>query len=341
MATVQVTKYRLNITPDRTLEAELKAVPLKLLKLDPRNIRFKHISKPLTDAEMEKIIWDESDTRDLYNEIKFSQGLSDPPIVDSDYFVREGNRRIACLRKLLEPVAKSKTAVLREKIDPVQCIVLPKETPESDIAIYLTRVHVSGKKEWRALNQAAHIYELYNTHRFSYDQIRESVSISKQTAINMEQAYKKTIEYHTKYPDDKEWLGRYSYFYELFKSKSLRQWAEKEGNVEQFMNWIAEGRIEKGEQVRTLPKIINDPEAYDAFVNKGSKGAIDILSEKDPTTDSMTYRRLQTALGTIQNFPRSELLNTVKNKSKLQLLEKLHTELGDLIKDIKSAAKGS
>lgn len=341
METVEVTKYRLNITPDRTVDAELKAVPLKLLKLDPRNIRFKHISQALTDADMEKIIWDEPDTRELYNEIKFSQGLSEAPIVDSDCFTREGNRRVVCLRKLLEPVAKGKTTVPREKIDPVQCIVLPKETPESDIAIYLTRVHVSGKKEWRALNQAAQVYELYNTHRFSYEQIRESVSISKQTAINMEQAYKKTLEYHTKYPDDKEWLGRYSYFYELFKPKSLREWAEKEGNVEQFGKWIAEGKIAKGEEVRTLPKIINDPEAYEALVSKGNKGAIDILSEKDPTADSMTYRRLQTALTAIQNFPRNELLNTVKNKSKLQLLEKLHTELEGLIKDIKSAAKGS
>lgn len=331
----------MNVTPDRTIEAELRAVPLKLLKLDPRNIRFKHIPQTLTDAEMEKKIWEESDTRELYNEIKFSQGLNEAPIVDSDYFTREGNRRVVCLRKLLEPVAKGKTAIPREKIDPVQCIVLPKETPESDIAIYLTRVHVSGKKEWRALNQAAQVYELYNTHRFSYEQIRESVSISKQTAINMEQAYKKTLEYHTKYPDDKEWLGRYSYFYELFKPKSLREWTEKEGNVELFGKWVAEGKLKKGEEVRSLPKIISDPEAYEAFVSKGNKDAIDILSEKDPTADSMTYRRLQTALTAIQDFPRNELLHTVKNKAKLQLLEKLHAELGSLIKDIKSAAKGS
>lgn len=337
--TMEVTKYRLSITPERALDAELRYVPLDQLKLDPKNVRFKHFQKQLSDKKMQDEIWSDPDTRNLYREILYSQGLQNPPLVDSNSIVKEGNRRVVCLRKLKGDIQSEKIGIPLKKIDPVQCIVLPENTTDIDVAIYLTREHVTGKKEWAALDKASHIYDLYNVNRLSFDQIREAVSMSKATAMKMEAAYKKTLEYHMKYPDDKGWLGRYSYFYELYKKKQLKEWRENEDNMELFMGWIHDGKIDRGEQVRELPRIINDPDAYQALVDSDIREAMDVLSKKDPAVGSATFKLLSKSLKVIRDFPRSELLDSVKNKQKLQFLERLHSELEDLIRDIKSASK--
>jgi hypothetical protein len=335
-----VSKYQLSITPERKIEAELRLVPLAKLKLDPKNVRFKHFMRELSDKEMEDEIWNDPDTRNLYREIIYSQGLTHPPLVDANYVVKEGNRRVVCLRKLKEEIEAKRCDIPLEKIDPVQCIVLPPDITEIDIAIYLTREHVTGKKEWAALDKASHIYDLYNVHRLSFDQIREAVSISKATAMTMETAYKKTLEYHAKYPDDKEWLGRYSYFYELYKKKQLKEWAEKNNNIDQFMAWIHDGKIERGEQVRELIRIFADHEAYQVLLDEGIRSALEVLSNKDPSLTSASFRLFAKTLKEIRNFPRSELLDTVRNRAKLQMLKDLRSELDQLIKDIESAARG-
>jgi hypothetical protein len=98
-----VSKYTINITPEKTIEAELMYVPLDKIKLDPKNVRFRHLFQELSDEEMEKTIWGEQFTRNWYTEIKYAQGLSEKPALQSladHYVVREGNARIVCLRKL-------------------------------------------------------------------------------------------------------------------------------------------------------------------------------------------------------------------------------------------------
>ncbi|MGQ9468330.1 MAG: hypothetical protein ACUVTD_00635 [Nitrososphaerales archaeon] len=341
MKTEEVAKYMLSITPERKIEAEIRFVPLAKLKLDPKNVRFKHFQKELSDEEMQNEIWSDPDTRNLYREIIYSQGLQHPPLVDANCVVKEGNRRVVCLRKLKEDIQSGRFDIPLDKIDPVQCIVLPPDITDIDIAIYLTREHVTGKKEWAALDKASHVYDLYNVHRLSFDQIREAVSMGKATAMTMEVSYKKTLEYHAKYPDDKEWLGRYSYFYELYKKKQLKEWVEKNGNLDQFMAWVHDGKIERGEQVRELTRIIIDPDAYQAFLDGGIRKALDVLSGKDPSLTSSSYKLFSRTLQEIRDFPRSELLDTVRNRSKLQMLKTLHSELGQLIKDIESAGRGS
>jgi len=345
MSVKQVAKFRLSISPERAIEADLMAIPLAMIKLDPQNVRFRHMEKILSDNEMADHIWGELDTRELYNAIKWSRGLSEPPVVDASYVVREGNRRIVCLRKLKEDIDSGKlTEFPLNQIDPVRCIVLPKDTRESDIAIYLARAHVMGKKEWRKLNQAAHIYDLCNVHRFSQDDVKDAVGMSKRDIVRTLKAYEMTLKYHDKYSDDDEWLGHFSYFYEAHKKErdketglNLREWTEN--NEDLFMEWIRNDQIKRGMEVRALPRIINEPEANKVLLDGGTvEDAIRVLSDKDPTAGSVTFTLLNKTIKVIQTFPRNELLDTLRNKAKLQLLEKLQSEIEDLIKDVKKVS---
>jgi len=190
----------LSVTPTKKLRAEIQMLQLAKLKLDPHNVRFHHRIPRLNDAQMEKEIWEEDDTKRLHREVLASRGLSEPPIVSSSLVVLEGNRRVVCYRKLRERTHSGDIPDVPQGLwDTLACYVLPADTPEKDIAILLGRLHVSGKKEWVALNQAAHIYELANKYATTQNEIRDYLSMSKSTVNKMVNAYKLTTEYGEKH----------------------------------------------------------------------------------------------------------------------------------------------
>src|SRR3989442_14001946 len=274
------------VTPDKKMHAEIVDIPLKKLKLDPNNVRFHHFANRLTDTQIEEEIWKESDTRDLFREILNSRGLSEPPIVDSSLVVMEGNRRLVCLRKLSERVHNGEYPKMPENIfDSVTCYVLPKDTSQKDIAILLGRLHVSGKKEWKALNQAAHIYELFNKHGATQGDITNLMSMGKSTVGYMIKAFQFTTDYGKKYPEDTSWVYKFSYFYEMVKRKSLDAWLEKNGNTEKFMEWLYNGKISRGMDVRRLPEVIKTHDEVQAIDSGGFDAAIKVFSKSDPAID--------------------------------------------------------
>src|SRR5436309_15877096 len=88
------------VTKGRKIAARLLTVPIRDLRLSPNNPRIRRKSPSLDDNEIEEVLWHEEGTRKLYSEIRYSGGLSEKPIIDSNFVVIEGNRRIACLRRL-------------------------------------------------------------------------------------------------------------------------------------------------------------------------------------------------------------------------------------------------
>src|SRR3989454_1891618 len=290
------------------MPAEILDLPLKKLKLDPNNVRFHHFANRLSDAQIEEEIWKESDTRDLFREILNSRGLSEPPIVDSSLVVMEGNRRLVCLRKLSERTHNGEYPQMPENtFDSVTCYVLPKDTSQKDIAILLGRLHVSGKKEWKALNQAAHIYELFNKHGASQADITNLMSMSKSTVGHMIKAFQLTTDYGKKYPEDTAWVYKFSYFYEMVKrKKTLGAWLEKDENKEKFMAWLAEDKIVRGMDVRKLPEVIDNPTALVALEEGGFDAARKVLAKADPSIDNRFYAHVNGMIDRLNEVPRDE-----------------------------------
>jgi len=324
------------------------SIPLSQLELDPANVRFKHIAEPMTDEQIEDWISRETDTKSLLREIKFSKGLTEKPYVrktsDSKYLIIEGNRRTVCLRKIAEEIrtGKEKTITM-ERIDPVQCIVLPKETDESDIALFLARIHVSGKKDWAALNKGVHVYELIKKFDFDYDDVAHAISIGKNTISQNVKAYDATLLYHKKYPDDDRWLQRFSHFLELYKQRGLKEWVDNPNNLEKFMSWINNSKISMAIHVRKLGKIIQESkEGYKAMQDGATvEEAIDIMKQGEQRktfTNSISENvdsQVQDLYTLVRNFPRSKMQEIAKDEEKLKYFETLYSEFGRLIKDIK------
>jgi hypothetical protein len=249
---------RLLINPKRPISARLAVRELNSLHLDLNNPRFRHIECFANESELEKAIWKEPSTKTLYREIEYSQGISNPLMVDANNIVREGNRRLVCLRRLRDKILNGESDVPLFRINEVQCIVLPSSTKEEDIAMHLTSEHVSGKKEWPTVNQAAHVYDLHNKYNLPFIEISRAIGRSESILRITEKAYKTTLAYHRRFPNESEWMSKYSYFYEAFKNRRLQRWISTPGNVERLMDWIQSGAISKGSEVRKLPLLIGD-----------------------------------------------------------------------------------
>ena len=335
----------LNITGEKTVDADIVKIPLHFLRLDPKNVRFKHMERALSDKELEEEIWKDADSKSLLREIKFSRGLSEMPFVkkitDNEFLVIEGNRRTTCLRKLAAEVnSKKEKDIPRERIDPVKCVVFPSDIEERDIALWLSRVHVSGKKDWAAMNKGAHVYDLIKIHGMSYDDVARAISIGKNTISQNVSAHEQTLVYHDRYPTDEAWLQKFSHFLEMYKKRPLKDWISVHDNMELFMKWINKGQIPMAIHVRKLDKIIL--ENADAFnsLKRGGKidHAIDLVRKSDSVrrTDEDAEMDLKNFQNLVQTMPREMMKKLASDKSQLTNLEELHKELGKLLKDIKA-----
>lgn len=345
-----ISDYEMNITPGKKTNAKIMEVPLDLIKLDPDNVRFRHITAELKDVQLERLIWNLQAAKKLYNQIKWSQGLQEKPVLmknEEKFIVKEGNMRIVCLRKLKQEIEFGDLKSNNYNIDPVRCIVLPKKTSEKEESIFLSRVHVKGKTQWGAFQKAAHIYDMIEENGFDYADVSEGVGVSKAKAKRMKRAFENMISYEDKYNDEK-WREKYSYFYELEKerySKTKKNplpegWVDE--NLEKFMEWIHNKQIEKGREVRKLPKIVNNKLAYDCLLNGGTiQEATERLAQYDPEVGDKVFSKLASIRKYIEEISESEekKIEVASNSPRLNFLKELRRDLDKLINEIESVEK--
>ena len=307
-------------------------VPTEKLRLDPENVRFRHLNKVMNEKEIEEYIWNEPDSKILFKQITASGGLSELPYVTPEYLVKEGNRRIVCLRKANE---MQKTGQLDGKLpkdafDKVQVNVFNDGIPPEQIDVLLARWHVTGKKEWDALNQANHIWKMYHERGMSFERIRDLVGLSKGQVIQKCKAYEYTIAYMKEMEDDD--IKKFSFFEEMYKKKDLRDWVEKNPtNLKRFYLWVKDGKfnVTGARDVRRLPEILNDEEALSAFDGKNGnlEKAVFELQKKNPAISSWTFKSIEDATNALRTMPRQEYEAIPEKEAEVRMLKTLHKEI--------------
>ena len=317
--------------PSGIWETSAQTIELDNLKLDPQNVRFRHLPSVPGQREIEKLIWEEFDTRELLKQVIASGGLTTPPIVSADFVVKEGNRRIVCCRKARDMARDGKIpGMAAGSFDTVQCEVLPGNVDSVDVKLFLAREHVTGKKEWDALNQAALIYELYNELGKSYDDIRDSLGIGKGEVINKTKAYDATVAFMQKFPKAAD-VRKFVYFSELFKRRATAQWAESSAaNMERFCKWLAADspKFTDSRQMRRLGEVLENSEALQAL--QGAKGNMEIairVLDSRRGGDSQVFRALAKASDLLDHIPRTEYLAISRDKAKANLLHELREKI--------------
>lgn len=328
---------RMHLMAERGAQpTEIKEVALRDLRLDPANVRFKHHQQPLADSEMEQMIWEEPDTKKLLGAILSSGGLSERPYVSPDLVVLEGNRRVVCLRKAKEMQAQGKVhhSIPSNAFDPVEVEMFLDGVMPVELAVARARWHVSGKKEWDAINQANHLYEMHNEMGLSYDSIRDLLGMGKATIIRKVKAYEATTQYMETTNDSD--INKYSFFEELHKRPAARRWAaEDRDNLRKFFQWVKEGKfnVTGAKDVRKLMDVLGDEDARHVFEAEDGDmtKAIFALQAKNPAINSRTFAALERAIEALRRMPREEYEAIPDNDAQVAMLKHLQKEIADAL----------
>jgi len=327
----------LEITKGRKIPARLVVVPVRDVRLSPTNPRIRHKLPSNDETEVEDWLWREEGTKSLYNEIKYSGGLSEKPIIDSNLTVVEGNRRIVCLRRLGDQASNGELPDYSENaFQTVQCLMLPQDTDPKDVDLLVARYHVSGKKEWAPLSQAEQIFDMVNKHNMSRKDVASALSLSPQRIEIMFEAFKATLDYGNRFHDNEgKWIHKFSYFYELFRRPQLRTWVQDGKNMVQFMELISgeKPRLSVGSQVRDLGNIIEDKKAFDYLLSDGFERANEVVRVKHAKFDryTKTLQQASEALLELTRDPtrlskdpkKTRVLGTIKERVDYLLSEKI------------------
>jgi len=320
----------------------IQVISLTDLRLDPRNVRFRHVGKVLKDKDMEKQILDEPETKQLIRAIIASGGLSTRPIVTEEGVVREGNRRVVSLRRIVTLIDKGELPELQRKdFEKIECEVLPKATTEREIDIYLGRVHVSGVKEWDAINQAQHIWSLYHERDLSLDEIRDFLGLGKGTILQKLRALEWTSEFMKEYPTKAD-IKKFSFFEELYKKKQLRQWvADDPSRLAIFFEWVAEGKFDEtgAKDIRKLPEIMAHDKAWKVFQSAGGKLSVALrkVYQGRPELTSPTFEAINSAMEALKNIGLEEFKNIPNDPARLEMLTALHQKIGDMLTEFEQS----
>jgi hypothetical protein len=149
------------------------------LKLDPKNQRLGYLLRthkkgmPATDKELHEMLWNMDSVKDLYQSIYQNGGLLEDPIIHNDGTVVEGNCRTVCLRQICKKYPEDK------RFEKIYARVLPADVTEEQLMLLLGELHVAGKIEWRAYDQAEYVWKMSKLFGKSYDYLASHLRWSR------------------------------------------------------------------------------------------------------------------------------------------------------------------
>lgn len=283
------------------------SVKLSDLLLDPNNPRFSELGEELnsvpehryadekvqanTFEKMKDPTFDVSELRDTVKTLGFLpmdrivvRRWKGPPDVEK-YVVIEGNRRITALKWLLSLHEVGKETLSPERlqnIEELEALVLDDAlAPDTANLILPGLRHVSGIKEWGAYQKAKAVHAL-RISGMSPQEAAQSLGLSTRAANNSYRCFlaleqMKNDEEFGEYTEPR----MYSYFEEIFKRPSVKNWLawqdEKErftatDRLHEFYSWMVPGseegstpKLPEARSVRELSEVISDDAALNVL----------------------------------------------------------------------------
>jgi hypothetical protein len=330
--------------PDMIAAAKRVNVSLSKLRLDIGNVRFIHLPEEdkKIENDVEKLILDDPKTIDLCSQIQAAGMLLEPIVIDSNYRVIEGNRRLVCLR-ILDKAAKDDKleGVDANQFSKVPCRMLPVDINSKTIDIYLVNIHVRSKLPWKRFNRAKYIYRLFNVHKMTYDEMSEKTGMSRPMIARDIKVYRQVQKYAIVFPDDEEWVRKFTYFEEAYKRKDLRNDVENESFLNKFSKWVHDNKFHDVRDVRILRKVLDNPNAREIFEKDNMDAARRYLEVTDVNADR-NFKKIDDTINFIQSVDSEDIDNIASNPEKMKLILTLQSELEKLLIDlrVKAGLKG-
>lgn len=360
-----------------------KIQPIKVidLKFDPKNPRF--AAANLEGYETDKIIETMLQSEQIIDLISSigTQGYfwGEPllvfPDVDTDqFFVAEGNRRLAALKLLTgESISPSKSLSelikdLPNKPLEVPCIVFPDR---ESILHYLGYRHITGIKAWGSLEKAIYLEQLFKKNLSNFNDenlalrklareigsnvqtIRKTLCAlalynkdynpSKDEFFGLQRVGKEDIQFSLLYtaigyPDIANYLG-------LESTQDINLNSLNKEHAKDLFNWLfmqdeyGQKAVPESRKISTLNSVLASPVATEFF-----KKTRDLDSAYKFTNGPQEF--FNSSLNTIENTI-YEMINIIHNEiflpkeNDIHKIDKLTESLDDLLRKAKRSLKNS
>ncbi len=260
------------------------------------------------------------------------------------YTCIDGNTRLAIYKTLLKNQAKGSWTHIKAKI------LINWE--QEDLEKVRITAHLVGARDWPAYEKARYLHQLRYEKLLDYDQIIQLAGGNSRDIQQRIDAYENMNEhYRDKVSDDAFKIERFSGFVELQKAGIKDSIFDAGLTLDNFGEWIRDGKIYKMADVRQLPKVLRNDETKKIFLEGGPKSinsAIETINHKEreklkkshTTLESATiYQLTDVLIQKIGNLPFDQvsLLRDRQNKDsneKIRLLETLSLKLQELINNV-------
>jgi hypothetical protein len=324
---------------------ERHQLPLQKIVLDVTNPRIQYyldtrLNENISQDQIRLALAESNGQFDkLKNHIKLNKGIYNPiwVVPNGDFFrIIEGNTRALIYLELSEeyynePIWRS-----------IDAYILPKVINKEQINFIRLEKHLFGQTPWDAYEKARELWRLSTEDDYSTRRLEQLTKLSKGEIINNIQAYRDMEEeYFKSYWKPGEQL-KFSYFAE-FRSNSKLKKLVKDGilTLKQFCDLVGKEKFGRGEDVRRLADVWQEPQARDLLLRENMESALEQLSMKNPAVKSKLFEKIKDVRNGLENLSFRELyeIKSGLNPAKVDELSKLYNVLGNLLNDIGALKK--
>lgn len=308
---------------DKTIETSIHFRSIGELRYYADNPRIfsiiKQLGENVAQEEIERMLWDQDSTKDLYQDIKRNGGLLEEIIV-RDNEVLEGNSRLCAYRHLHKQAIEANDQGAIQRWSSIRAKIIPNNIADETIFGILGILHIRGKAKWQPYEQASYLFRQQTAFNKKPRDLANQIGVNPTEVENMIEAYK-LMESH-KITDP----TRFSYFVEFTKSRKLPDIKEylPPGVVleDRFSDWVKDDKIPRAEAVRDLPTILKDSSARKKFLDGqlSFEEALEVAKDRHPEAVSSFYSKLKKASEAMVNAEEQRIREEVSQDSQKKFI---------------------
>lgn len=223
----------------------------------------------------------------LFESIKVNKGIINPIIVnhhDGKYTVVEGNTRVQIYKELRKSDSSGNW-------DCIQALVYEGMT-DSEIHEIRLQAHLVGPRNWSPFSKSKYLYELSEKQLMPLETI-VSLCGGKEKKSEIQKsisAYKNMMEYYKPLTDTGEQFfdpQDFSYFMELQNGVVRDALSFSGSNITDFSTWVLDKKLVNAQNVRKLPKVLQNKKAAEIFMKSGMTEALKYVSITEQSSVSL------------------------------------------------------
>lgn len=306
---------------DILLQPKYTSLPVDSLELDRENPRIakaiEYYGEDINAEAMALALKGSSDEigtsfTSLRDSIKAYGGIISPVIVNRSaerkMTVIEGNTRLLIYREFFKQNAKGNW-------NKIPAMVYEQMNPQQIHSIRL-QAHLVGPRNWDPYSKARYLHYLSTSEHLTTAQIVDYCGGNKREVNNYIAAFMDMEQYYRPLVGDSFDVSRFSAFVEL-QQKSIESTLIKHNLTKSdFAEWIKDNKFGPLQNIRKLPRVLNDPKAKEVFLAEDMEEAYRLLESKvdNNALDNATLEQLALAISKkIASLPYSQIIKLRDN----------------------------